>query len=303
MKKKQLIYAISGVLVAAAIWYFFIKKYDYRVTFETSNAPGVVYHKLSNWNIWPGSKAKKTQILSKQAFSKVALQIKENDSIMLIDWQFYSISDSITKVYACFKDKNHSIYQKFKLLFGKTDFVRKSIRIAKKIRNELKSHELKYKVSTPEKATIPEKYCACVSSSGKLLSKASQMIEKNPILLDFLRLNEIPITEYPLLQVTQWHQKKETIDFDFCFPIPKKKEYKLLKDIVLKTIPEREALKIVFNGNYMLSDRAWFSMIAYTARNRIAIELYPVEFYYNDPHSGTSELTWKTDVFFPLKQQ
>ena len=48
--KKRLSYIIFLLIVAVGTWYFFIKEYDYLVTFETKNAPGIVYQKLLNWN-------------------------------------------------------------------------------------------------------------------------------------------------------------------------------------------------------------------------------------------------------------
>ena len=48
--KKRLTYIIVLLLITTGIWYFFIKEYDYLITFKTTNAPGVVYHKLLHWN-------------------------------------------------------------------------------------------------------------------------------------------------------------------------------------------------------------------------------------------------------------
>ena len=38
-------------------------------------------------------------------------------------------------------------------------------------------------------------------------------------------------------------------------------------------------------------------------RKKIAVSPFPIEFYYNDPHSGTDEMTWKTEIFFPLANE
>jgi len=300
--KKRLRYIILLLLVALGTWYFFIKEYDYIVTFETKNAPGIVYQKLLNWNQGRATKDE-VSIISNVPFSQVKLEVSKENSKTLMDWQFQSTSDSITKVKVYFKDPNHSLSERFKLLYGGSNLVRNSIETAKKVRTELKAHTTRYKVQIPEEAIIPERYCACTKTDSiKMLMKANNMMRENAILSDFLVRNDLSVTDFPLLQVTRWDRKTEEIDFEFCFPVPKDKEYLPIQGVYLKSIPTRKALKTIFNGNYLISDRAWYNTIDYADRNQIDIEPYPIEFYYNDPHSGTNELTWIAEVYFPLKE-
>ena len=38
-------------------------------------------------------------------------------------------------------------------------------------------------------------------------------------------------------------------------------------------------------------------------KKKNSVSPFPIEFYYNDPHSGTDEMTWKTEIFFPLANE
>ena len=103
--KKRLGYILLLLLVATSVWYFFVKEYDYLVTFETKNAPGIVYNKLLNWNQGRATKDE-ISIIQKVPFSQVQLEIAKDDSKTFMDWQFQSISDSVTKVKVYFKDQD-----------------------------------------------------------------------------------------------------------------------------------------------------------------------------------------------------
>lgn len=46
------------------------------------------------------------------------------------------------------KDLKNSLSQEVSILFGKTDFVHKNIKIVERIKTELEAHTIKYKVNT-----------------------------------------------------------------------------------------------------------------------------------------------------------
>lgn len=298
--KKRLSYTLLFLLVATGIWYFFIKEYDYLVTFETKNAPGIVYNKLVNWNQGRATEDEVT-ILNKTPYSQVQLELVQDNSKTIMNWQFQSISDSVTKIKVQFKDPDHGISERFKLLIGQSGLVESSIKTAKKVRTELKAHTTRYRTHSIQESFIPERHCACTKTDSiKMLMKATNMMRTNAVLSDFLVRNDLSVTEFPLLEVTRWNRETEQIDFEFCFPVPKDKEYLPIQGVYIKSFPKRKALKVIFNGNYLISDRAWYKAVDYAQRNQLDIAPYPTEFYYNDPHSGTDELSWVAEIYFPL---
>ncbi len=57
----------------------------------------------------------------------------------------------------------------------------------------------------------------------------------------------------------------------------------------------------MFNGNYITSDRAWFSLIDYDEKNSYEIVALPLEVFHNNPNMGSNEKDWKTEIYMPLK--
>ncbi len=300
MKKYGFIFFTALILIFG--WYFFIKKHDYRITFQTKQAPGIVYSNLIGWNNWELKKNKAVVTISKTPFSRLSQELKISDSIFEIDWFIERKNDSITKVTALIKDKENSLVQKIKVPFLKTDFVKRSLTTVKKIKKGLETFEETYRVSKIEKDTIPEQYCAYVSVESKLFDKANAMIKYNGFVMEYIAKNEVKLTGKPFLEVTNWNLEEDLINFNFCFPIPKKEFYSKSNEIKIKSTEKREALKVTFNGNYRISDKAWFTIIDYAERNNIEIEKLPTEIFYNNPHEGGNSIDWVAEIYMPLKK-
>ncbi|WP_370479909.1 GyrI-like domain-containing protein [Tamlana flava] len=293
----------AGIMVCVAVigWYFFIKDYNYKVTFKTHQAPGIVYSTLVGWNNWEPRSKKAVSTISKTPFSKLNQKLNISDSIIDIKWSIERKSDSITKVTALLKDETHSLYQKINAPFAKTDFVKRSLATVKHIREGLKMHETEYKLSPVSEDTFPEVTCAYITLSCKMNEKAKLMIAHTIDVMDYLRDNEIELIGDPFLQVTDWKLNEDFITFNFCFPIGNRDSYPESKFVKIKTIEEIKALKTVFNGNYRISDRGWFTLLDYASRNNIEIETNPIEVFLNDPHSGGIELEWVAEIYVPIK--
>ncbi len=298
MKKITII--VTLLMLGFLGWYFLLKSYDYQVTFNTSNPSGVVFNTISAWNFEDTTKKNNVTTYAKIPFSKLRQELSVSDSLINIDWDIVKTSDSITKVIAYVTDKNNSLIQKLKVPFMKTDFVNRSISIVKKIKEKLDAYKDRYKVGTIEISKIPQQYCAYISIESKLSEKANKMMANNSYIISYLEANNIKISGHPFLEVTKWNIIDNTISFNFCFPIPFSKDYKSTNDIKFKTTKEQPALKTVFNGNYRISDCAWFSIIDYAERNDIKIEKLPTEIFFDDPHSGGNELQWQSEIYMPI---
>lgn len=119
--------------------------------------------------------------------------------------------------------------------------------------------------------------------------------------MSYLKDNNIPLTGDPFLEITGWNIREDSITFNFCFPVEEKNDYPRSEAIKFKKTEARSALKVTFNGNYKISDNAWYTLIDYARAHDIAIENLPVEIYLNDPHGGGDELQWQAEVYMPVK--
>ena len=299
--KKILLEVVLLAFLFAASWYFLLTEYDYKVTFKTTQAPGVVYNTLVGWNNWEPTSKKVVTIISKKPFSEISQNLKITDSIFNIKWIIQRESDSITKVTALLKDTEHRFIQKLKVPFTKTNFVKRGINTVKKIRKGLKRHEEDYKISSIEKGVFPAQNFAYITLTGQQHEKAKLMIANTLRIMEYIRGNNIELIGEPFLEVTKWDQQKDQITFDFCFPIAKRTSYPKSEIVKIKSTQKRDALKTMFYGNYKISDRAWFTLLHYAERKNIAIQALPIEVFLDDPHSGGNDLEWRAEVYLPIK--
>ncbi|MFL1012640.1 GyrI-like domain-containing protein [Flavisericum labens] len=299
--KKIILSCATIILLVFMGWYFFVKDYNYRITFKTHQAPGIIYSALLGWNNGEPLNKKVVSTTSKVPFSELNQELNVSDSIIDIKWSIERKSDSVTKVTAFLKDAEHSLFQKFKIPFTKTDFVKRSLTTVKHIREGLKTHQTEYKLSSVEEAIFPEVNCAYITLSCKLNEKAKLMIAHTIDVMNYLRDNNLELKGDPFLEVTEWNLNEDLITFDFCFPIAKQYSYPESKLIKIKTIKEKKALRTIFNGNYRISDRGWFTLLDYADRNNIEIDNNPIEVFLNDPHSGGVELEWEAEIYLPVR--
>lgn len=283
------------------VWYLIIKDYDYKITFKTPQASGVVYNYLLGWNNWQSSNNKIVTASNKIPFSKLRQDFIVSDTNVNIEWKIVRESNSVTKVTAYLKDKNNSLIQKLKVPFIKTDFVKRSLSTVTRIQRELAELEKSYIVGNIETSKIPKQFCAYISLESKLSEKANQMMAGNYYIINYFKENNIDIKGSPFLEVTSWNEKDNSLKFNFCFPITFSDNYKESKGVKFKMTEEKSALKTTFNGNYRISDCAWFSIIDYAEQRKINIEKLPIEIFKNDPHSGGNELEWVAEIYIPVK--
>ncbi len=302
MNIKKLSFFGIFILLGILVWYLFVKSYDYKITFESKQSPGVIYSSLVAWNNWEPKSKKTVSVLSKIPFSNVVQEFKVSDSIFKIEWLLTKKSDSITKITALLSDKDHSLIQRIKMPFTKTDFMKRVLSTVKNIRKGIRAHKSDYKVSNVTEAIIPEKNVAYIELNCKLHEKANKMMMHTIDAMEYIKMNNMKLTDDPFIEIVNWNLQEDHITFHFCFPIPKLSTYPKSDVVNIKTTVSKPAIKTTFNGHYKFSDRGWFYLLDYAKTHKIDIEELPVEVFLNDPHSGEDELNWEAEIYLPLKR-
>ena len=300
MKRSTGIKRIIGIgILSTGVWYFALKNYNYKITFTSTQAPGIIYSNLLQWNNWENENTNAVVTVSKTPFSEIRQEVNIADSVFTYRWVIKRTNDSVTKITVLIKDRENSFLQNLQVPFFNTDFEKQSIATVKKIREALIKHQDYYKVSGVEEGKIPETHCAYIPLISHLKDKGNTMIRNIPIVMNYIKENNIALAGDPFLEVTEWNLVKDTIKFNFCFPVKESDTFPKTNVVKFKTIPEKGALKTRFNGNYKLSDRGWYTLMDYAEANTIKIKNLPVEFYRNDPHSGGDELQWEAEIYMP----
>jgi len=295
---KKGILALAIIITVGLTWYLFIKPQDYIINAKTTSRPGVINQTLKLWN---GTLAGQASITQDNDLDHLSQRITFADSTHHYEWYIKPDTDSTASITVDVTDVDHSLMNKLQIPFSDTDFEKRSRKTVRDFLEKLKEHEESFNITLVGEEELATTYCACVAVQSKQFEKASKMMENFPLLNSVLAQNGIVLNGVPMIEVTDWNIEKDSIAFNFCYPIIENDSLPVIRNINYKTFVGRKALKAVYNGNYITSDRAWYALLDYAEKNGLEVAQTPIEFFFNNPNMGGDELRWKAEIFMPLK--
>ena len=296
---KKIGYTVLFVVLGGLIWYFFIKPYDYTIRFEANAIPGTINQTLKLWDRTLDTVHK---IRQNGDLYHLTQEVAFGDSIHQYQWNIKALTDTTSKVVVHVKDQNHSFFNKLQVPFIENDFVLRSKKTVLDFMENLADHTKKIKVTIVGEDEIPSKYLAYIPVKVTQFQKAGGMMENFSYLTNELYVSGVQLDGPPMLEVTKWDMENDSIYYNFGQPIIRSERLPIGTDIQYKRIFSKRALKAEYNGNYITSDRAWYALLDYAEKNAIELEKKPVEVFYNNPHTGGGELTWKAEIYMPIKE-
>ena len=296
MKK---ISAIVGFLsVGFLLWYLIIKPYDYLVTFKIKTTAGTINQSIKLWN----TSIENSRPIQQENLKNLTQQIIIKDSTYNYEWSISSLNDSISKVSVYVTDIDHSFANKISIPFGTTDFEKRTQNTITDFIEKLKEHLSKTRVSEVVVDSTRSTYCAYIPMKGLQIEKASGMMQNYSILTSVLSAENIEMNGTPFVEITNWNTQNDSITYNFCFPVIKSDSLPKDSRIEYKQYNGVKALKAIYNGNYITSDRAWYALLDYAENHDIVVAKKPLEVFYSNPNFGGDELQWKAEIFIPIKE-
>ena len=296
MKK---ISAIVGFLsVGFLLWYLIIKPYDYLVTFKIKTTAGTINQSIKLWN----TSIENSRPIQQENLKNLTQQIIIKDSTYNYEWSISSLNDSISKVSVYVTDIDHSFANKISIPFGTTDFEKRTQNTITDFIEKLKEHLSKTRVSQVVVDSTRSTYCAFIPMKGLQIEKASGMMQNYSLLTSVLSVENIEMNGTPFVQITNWNTQNDSITYNFCFPVIKSDSLPKDPRIEYKQYNGVKALKAIYNGNYITSDRAWYALLDYAENHDIVVAKKPLEVFYSNPNFGGDELQWKAEIFIPIKE-
>jgi len=296
MKK---ISAIVGFLsVGFLLWYLIIKPYDYLVTFKIKTTAGTINQSIKLWN----TSIENSRPIQQENLKNLTQQIIIKDSTYNYEWSISSLNDSISKVSVYVTDIDHSFANKISIPFGTTDFEKRTQNTITDFIEKLKEHLSKTKVSEVVVDSTRSTYCAFIPMKGLQIEKASGMMQNYSLLTSVLSVENIEMNGTPFVEITNWNTQNDSITYNFCFPVIKSDSLPKDPRIEYKQYNGVKALKAIYNGNYITSDRAWYALLDYAENHDIVVAKKPLEVFYSNPNFGGDELQWKAEIFIPIKE-
>lgn len=296
---KKLISILAVLLSASLIWYLFIKPSDYTIRFETKTFPGTINQALK---LWDQTLDTVERIRQKQSLYQLTQKVKFGDSIHRYDWKIKPLTDSTSRVIVNTKDLNHSLMNKIKVPFSDTDFEKRSRKTVLNFMENLNDHISKFNVTIVGEEQLPSKYVAYIPIKATQFQKAGGMMKNASYISQTLLNNQAEFDGPPMVEITRWNRKNDSLQYNFCYPVIRSDHLPMNTEIEYKRIFGKKTLKAIYNGNYITSDRAWYALLTYAKKNGIEVEPNPIEIFYNNPNTGGDELSWKTEVYLPIKE-
>lgn len=301
MKHKIFIFSSITVIVIV-LWYLLIKPFDYNIVINTNTSQGTCFQSILDWNETLKKKRHiSTEIDTKENFHSINQSIVLESYSLDLDWNIKIENDSTTTILLGVKNKTNSVKDRIEKFFGRS-------KLNEIINDEITSFnagllkhldEFKVKVNGPEKS--PETYVAYVNIKSNQKDKAGKMISNSPYINLFLQENNITLESHPFLEIKKWDANSTALNFNFCFPIKKTDSFPKHKDIKYKKVIAKPSIKATFNGNYSISDRAWYAIHQYAQNNNIKLKPSLIEVFSNNPHLGEDEMNWKAEAYILTK--
>jgi len=233
--------------------YLFIKPYDYLVTINVKTFSGTINQTIKTWSI----SLDNSEIIEQKDINNVKQKITFNDSTFIYYWKIISINDSTSKVKIYIKDTKHSIKNRITISFSNTDFEKRTKNTLTDFNKKLNEHIKSFRVTIKDESEIRSTYCAYIPIKSKQLNKAKGMMQNFNLLSSFIFENNISLNGKPIVEITYWNMANDSIHYNFCYPIIKNDSLPIHNIIKYKNISNKKALKAIYNGNYISSDRAW----------------------------------------------
>ncbi|APQ16957.1 transcriptional regulator [Maribacter hydrothermalis] len=293
--KRGFIIVITVVSIGL-IWYFLIKPQDYQVRVIAKTNIGVINQTLKAWN----QSLTNATIQQIDNLENLKQTIHLTDSTHIYNWRISSITDSTSQLIVDVKDPDHSFQNKFFIPFTDTNFEKKARKTVIDFIENLNDHLKDFKVNFIGEEKLPATYCACVTHKTVQSKKAFAMMESYPFLNSVITNNSIQLNGVPFIETSHWNMQNDSIAFNFCYPIIKTDSLPIIKNLIYKDFTGRRSLKAIYNGNYMTSDRAWYTLLNYAKKNNIEVDKKPIEFFFNNPNMGGDALRWNAEIFMPI---
>ncbi len=296
--RKKIILGLGTLLLGGLFWYLFVKPNDYRVTFTSKGIPGTLNQEIKLWANSIGN----SKFVEQKNLNNFVHHFNFNDSIHHYDWSILKLNDSMSRIKILVKDIDHSLWNKLCIPFFETDFEKRTKKTIKDCMITIKEHTDNFKVTILGESEIAPKYYAYVSLKSSQKGKALKMMENYSFLNSILVKNGLSLDGQPFIEIKEWFIQSDSISYNFCYPIIKPDTLPEIIGIKFNSLKSQKAIKAIYNGNYITSDRAWYHLLEYAQKKNLLVEEKPIEIFFTNPNMGGDELSWKSEVFMPLKQ-
>lgn len=295
MLKRSLV-VVLALVISSLVWLLFIRGYDLRFKFSVSTLPEIANATLQTWVAAQGDQTKVSVDFDRFLTSHV---VNREGTDYDITWQIQAQKDSTVRISASVSSKKNRWTNRVGSLFYETAIKRHGTQIVKDFYDKLEEHLSVVRVQVVGLEAVEPQLCLCIANATTRFGKAFGMMQNFQYLSDGVVDNELTVAGNPLVMINEWNEQDDFIQFDFCFPVEASRPL-TSSDFYYKEQASVPAIKAIYNGNYITSDRAWYALQHYARKNKLKTRNNPIEIFYNNPNIENEETTWRADVYLPL---
>jgi len=302
---KKIFVSIALIILlalAGGITFLLTRPGDYQAHFTVKTTPDVAYFNVLIWDFWNRNHASaKIDILSKTPVTNVSKKVALKDTTLIFNWEFKKVNDSITIVRVNVSDPERKLYNRLTTPFINTPF-KNSVRsnlLDIKTRMEAMLKTFNYEFTGYHQ--FEKKSCVYISFKSTPRGKAKAMMSNVFELNQFVKQNNLELDGNPFVVVHDWREFKDTISFDFCFPIKHSQTIPEHPVIKFMTVDSMDAMETDFYGNYSITDITWHNLTEEAKKLGYRSNYKLIEVYLNDPHLGGNELEWKAEIYLGIE--
>lgn len=278
-------------------WYLFVRPFEYEVNFKARTVSGDIIETIRLWD----RTLNNTEILKVDSVDHLRQRVTLQDRTYIYDWYFKIVNDTTSQVNIKISEPSCRITNKLLV-----PFVNRAIEVdAKDFVNKfyelLKIHLDITSVKIEGEAETPEIFCLCKTVETTQIGKANGMMKDYNLLTSFIDEFKLIVNGAPLVRITKWNHSQGLLKYDFCFPIVRTDSLPEADEIKYVNLHGKKSLKAIYHGNYITSDRAWYSLYNYAITHGYKIDGLPIEMFYNNPNMGGNEKAWKAEILLPVK--
>jgi hypothetical protein len=294
---KKILFLLLSIAALIFCWYLFVRSFEYEVKFNARTTGGDIIETIRLW----GRTFKDAQILEVDSTHGLQQLVRRDGRLYIYNWKFDQTNDSTTRVRIQISEPGKSVKNKLYVPFTVQPIETDSKEILMQFYDIVQSHLKITSVKVTGESETAESFCVCRNLNTSQTEKANGMMKDFPLLTSYIHDHLLTPTGPPFVKVLSWSHTKGTLNFDFCFPIVKMDSLPKSDSVQYKEFGSVKALKAVFHGNYITSDRAWYELIQFASKNGYSTKGLPVEYFHNNPNLGLDEKNWRADIYLPIE--
>ncbi len=268
------------------------------VRFQATTYPGTV---LETYKVWENTLSESDMSIDIDK-NVISQKIRRGGKQYNLKWSVILENDSVTRVRVKAWEPGREIINRLTIPINETPIEKDIKYLTKDFYGKLKEHLSKTRVSVQGITAYDSVFCIYIPLKTSQLGKAMGMMSNFSLISGFVLENNLKEDGVPMVEITHWDETSEELEFNFCYPIVVNDTLPAHPILQYKWIPGKRAVKAIYNGNYITSDRAWYALGHYMEKNDIEPDGLPIEFFFDNPNiADRNELSWKAEIYFPIK--